>query len=71
MSLVEWLANNYRSFGTNLEFVTDRSQEGSQFSKGFGGIGGILRWKIDFAEMEMMSEIEGGAFDDDDEENFI
>ena len=33
-----------------LEFVTNRSQEGSQFVKGFGGIGGILRYKVDFME---------------------
>ncbi len=26
MTLVEWLANNYKSFGAALEFVTDRSQ---------------------------------------------
>lgn len=37
--------------GTTLEIVTDRSQEGSQFCKGFGGIGGeceqlvSLSWK--------------------------
>ena len=49
--LVEWMANNYKSFGCNLEFVTDRSSEGTQFVKGFGGIGGILRWKVDFNEM--------------------
>lgn len=29
-------------------FVVDRSQEGSQFEKGFGGLGGILRYKVDF-----------------------
>ncbi|KAJ1460187.1 peptide chain release factor eRF1/aRF1 [Pelagophyceae sp. CCMP2097] len=51
VSLVEWFANNYRSFGTILEFVTNRSQEGSQFCKGFGGIGGILRWRVDFLEL--------------------
>merc|ERR1711982_307037 len=32
-SLVEWFANNYRNFGCNLEFVTDRSGEGMQFVK--------------------------------------
>lgn len=51
MPVVEWLATNYKSFGAALEFITDRSQEGSQFVKGFGGIGAILRWKVDFAEM--------------------
>ena len=28
-------------FGTTLEIITDRSQEGSQFCRGFGGMGGI------------------------------
>jgi peptide chain release factor subunit 1 len=45
--LLEWLANNYTDFGCKLSFVTDRSQEGSQFCKGFGGIGGILRYQFD------------------------
>jgi peptide chain release factor subunit 1 len=40
MLLIEWLANHYKEFGTVLEIVTDRSQEGSQFCRGFGGIGG-------------------------------
>jgi peptide chain release factor subunit 1 len=38
--LLEWLANNYKSFGASLEIITDKSQEGSQFVRGFGGIGG-------------------------------
>ena len=42
MSLLEWFANNYMNFGVTLEIVTDKSQEGSQFVKGFGGIGGEL-----------------------------
>lgn len=46
MSLVEWFADNYTKFGTQLEFVTNRSQEGNQFCKGFGGVGGLLRWKV-------------------------
>ncbi|CAK4074115.1 unnamed protein product [Aphanomyces euteiches] len=54
--LVEWFANNYKQFGTTLEFVTARSQEGSQFCQGFGGIGGILRWQVDFMEMEYEGE---------------
>mgnify|MGYP001341379843 CR=1 FL=1 len=31
-------AEHYKEFGTTLEFVTDKSQEGSQFCKGFGGL---------------------------------
>ena len=56
--LLEWFANNYKKFGATLEIVTDRSQEGSQFVKGFGGIGGLLRYRIDFQSLE---------FDEDDD----
>lgn len=47
MPLLEWFANNYKKFGATLEIVTDKSQEGSQFVKGFGGIGGeynVIWW---------------------------
>jgi len=63
--LTEWMANNYKKFGCQLEFVTNRSQEGSQFCKGFGGIGGLLRYRIDFEELHVEGEYEG---DDSDEE---
>jgi len=52
MPFVEYLAENYKKFGTALQFVTDRSQEGSQFVKGFGGIGGLLRYTIDFTALD-------------------
>lgn len=45
--LAEWLCNNYTRFGVKIEFITDKSQEGFQFVKGFGGIGGFLRYKIE------------------------
>ena len=60
-ALLEWLANNYKNFGATLEIITDRSQEGSQFVKGFGGIGGMLRYKVDFQALQC---------DDMDEEEF-
>jgi len=50
--LLEWLANNYKQFGCALNFITNKSQEGSQFCKGFGGIGGLLRYQVDFSVME-------------------
>lgn len=58
--LLEWFAEKYKEFGATLEFVTNKSQEGSQFVKGFGGIGGLLRYKVDFTEL-------GDQEDDDDE----
>jgi peptide chain release factor subunit 1 len=47
VSLVEWFANNYMNYGAALEFVTDKSQEGAQFVRGFGGIGGLMRYPIE------------------------
>ena len=59
MSFLEWLAEKYRDFGATLEFVSDRSSEGNQFVKGFGGIGAILRYKLNFEQL--------AEYDDEDE----
>ncbi|XP_076046775.1 eukaryotic release factor 1 isoform X2 [Oratosquilla oratoria] len=56
MPLLEWLANNYKNFGATLEIITDRSQEGSQYVRGFGGIGGILRYKVDLQQLADLEE---------------
>jgi len=68
MPLVEWFANNYKSFGANLEFVTNKSQEGSQFCKGFGGIGGILRYKVDLMALNEYDEQAPEDFGSDDDD---
>jgi peptide chain release factor subunit 1 len=60
-SLLEWFAEKYKDFGANLEFITNKSQEGAQFVKGFGGIGGLLRYKVDFTNLTSIDE------EDDDE----
>ncbi|KAI7855697.1 peptide chain release factor eRF/aRF subunit 1 [Circinella umbellata] len=46
MPLLEWFTESYKDYGATLEFITNRSQEGAQFVKGFGGIGGLLRYKV-------------------------
>lgn len=33
--------------------MTDKSQEGSQFVRGFGGVGGILRYKVDLQNLNI------------------
>lgn len=65
-SLLEWFAAKYKEFGANLEFVTNRSQEGAQFVKGFGGIGGILRYKVDFQNLASVDEDEDEFYSDDE-----
>lgn len=64
-SLLEWFAEKYKDFGATLEFVTDRSQEGAQFTKGFGGIGGILRYKVDFQNLTSVDDDEDEFYSDD------
>jgi peptide chain release factor subunit 1 len=65
--LLEWFAEKYKDFGANLEFVTNRSQEGAQFVKGFGGIGGLLRYKVDMANLSSVDEEGEDEFYSDDE----
>ncbi|KAG6918015.1 Eukaryotic peptide chain release factor subunit 1 [Tephrocybe rancida] len=67
-SLLEWFAEKYKEFGANLEFVTNRSQEGAQFVKGFGGIGGLLRYKVDFQTLGSADDDEDEFYDSDEEE---
>jgi peptide chain release factor subunit 1 len=61
--LVEWLAENYKKFGCALEFVSSKSPEGSQFCKGFGGIGGFLRYRLELDHEDV------AYYEDDDEED--
>ena len=59
--LVDWICDHYQDFGCKLRLVSDKSAVGSQFVIGFGGIGGILRWKVDFVgekEAEFRSDNE-------------
>jgi len=60
-ALSEWMVENYKKFGAVLEFITNKSPEGAQFVKGFGGIGGLLRYELDLMQM---------APDDEEEEEF-
>lgn len=67
--LIEWLAANYKNFGATLEFITDKSSEGAQFVTGFGGIGAMLRYKVNFEQLvdesddEYYDEDEGSDYD--------
>merc|ERR550519_202647 len=62
---LELMANNYKKFGAALEIITDRSQEGSQYVRGFGGIGGMLRYTVDFQSLQC-DDLDEEEFDLDD-----
>jgi len=52
-------------FGAQLEFITDRSQEGTQFVRGFGGLGAFLRYQVDMAHLNAGEEELDEEWDDD------
>jgi peptide chain release factor subunit 1 len=64
MALTEWFTDNYTRYGATLEFVSDRSQEGSQFVKGFGGVGALLRFQLDVSTLDY-EEDDGEDYYDD------
>ncbi|KAK4570062.1 translation termination factor eRF1 [Recurvomyces mirabilis] len=64
LPFLEWLAEKYRDFGAQLEFVSDRSSEGNQFVRGFGGIGAILRYALNFEQLVDVDEDEDEFYDD-------
>lgn len=43
---VEWAVQKYHTDKITLHIVSDRTNEGSQFCRGFGGIGGFLRYAV-------------------------
>lgn len=47
MPLLDWILEHYKEFGSKIELVSNSSSIGNQFIKGFGGIGGFLRFKLD------------------------
>lgn len=74
VNLIEFLTENYSKMGFTLELVTDKSQEGTQFVRGFGGMGGLLRYKVDMmqlAELERTGEEEAGGEDFDIDDDFM
>lgn len=46
-SLVDWVSDNFINFGCELFIVSDKSPQGHQFARGFGGLGAIMKCKVD------------------------
>lgn len=55
-SLIDWITENYMNFQCELFFVTDKSPQGHQFVKGFGGIGALMKCKVDNANLFFFEE---------------
>ena len=69
VQLADWICLNYKKYGINIEFITDKSSDGFQFCKGFGGIGGFLRYKMDIEDV--IGDAMGNYDDFDPDEDFI
>lgn len=61
IAMLEWLAEEYKKFGCALEIISDKSQEGNQFCRGFGGIGGLLRYQVDLTAFECAVDADSDA----------
>lgn len=61
--LFDWLFENYDKYDIKLKLISDNSSEGKQFINGFGGIGGILKYKLN---MENFNN-----FDEENDNNWI
>lgn len=59
--LLEWFVDTHNQYGAEIRFVSDHTNEGSQFVKGFGGVGALLRYKMDFTDYA----------DDDDDDAYV
>ncbi|KAG0416534.1 Eukaryotic peptide chain release factor subunit 1-2, partial [Dictyocoela roeselum] len=60
---IDFIADHYKEMNINLHFVSSRTPEGEQFVQGFGGIGGILRYRmVDENEEEYESVSESDLF---------
>jgi len=62
---VTWVCENYKEYGCSLEFVTDQMGVARQFIIGFGGVGAILRWAVDFSILEEHDDRNDDNDDDD------
>lgn len=69
--LADWICLNYKSYGIQIEFITDKSPDGFQFVKGFGGVGGFLRYKMELDDVIGDAHGNYDADDFDPDEDFI
>lgn len=51
--LIDWISENYKDYGCKLVVVTNSTPEGTQFVEGFGGFGGLLRYKINIEDYDV------------------
>ncbi|KAJ2648014.1 translation termination factor eRF1 [Coemansia sp. RSA 1250] len=68
--LVDWLAEVYQNHGAELKLLSNGAPETEQFISGFGGIGGLLRWRRDDYDVEAEEEYFAEGDEDDEYAGF-
>jgi len=65
LPLLDWVLEHYGEFGANLELISDQTDVGAQFVKGFGGIGGLMRYQTELPSTapEIPEESEDSEFE--------
>ncbi|KAL6060688.1 translation termination factor eRF1 [Balamuthia mandrillaris] len=63
--LMDWLCEHAREQGARLAFIGEHTDLGAQFVRGFGGIGGVLRFQMPYYEED---EEDGGDDYEGDEQ---
>jgi len=57
--LLDWIIEHSREFGATIEVISSSTSVANQFIEGFGGVGGILRYKVEqFEFVEEANESE-------------
>jgi len=47
MPLLDWVLEHYGEFGAKIDLISDQTDVGAQFVRGFGGLGGLLRYQTE------------------------
>jgi len=62
--LLDWILEHYIEFGCKLELVSDQTNVGAQFVKGFGGLGGLLRYQVELPSNSTVDESASNEVDE-------
>jgi len=70
VSLIDWILEHYSESGTKIELVSSASSIANQFIEGFGGIGGVLRYKFDETHLEEATNEQGIQVEESEESEY-
>ncbi|KAK9873695.1 hypothetical protein WA026_023803 [Henosepilachna vigintioctopunctata] len=51
--MMEWLAKNHNTYGATLKVLSKECRESNAQLQNYGGIGGLLRYKVDFQSLKI------------------